>query len=94
MLLTAGKEKKLQMFAPSQAKYGVRLNSILPLINLVVFPTAPNAQNAVISPNFLVWKFCGEAQSLHSFGQNCAFPQKLHTRKLGEITAFYAVSIY
>ena len=29
--------------------------------------------------------------------ENCAFPQKFHTRKLGEITVFYAVmdiSIY
>ena len=27
------------------------------------------AQNTVISPNFLVWKFCGKAQFLHSFGR-------------------------
>ena len=27
------------------------------------------AKNTVISPNFLVWKFCGKAQSLHSFGR-------------------------
>ena len=27
------------------------------------------AKNTVISPNFLVWKFCGEAQFPHSFGQ-------------------------
>ena len=25
--------------------------------------------------------------------KNCAFPQNFHTRKLGEITAIYAVSI-
>ena len=25
--------------------------------------------------------------------ENCAFPQKFHTRKLGEITVFYAVSV-
>ena len=31
--------------------------------------------------NFLVWKLCG----------NCAFPQNFDTRKLVEITAFYAV---
>ena len=53
-------------------------------------------------PNFLVWKFCGKAQFPHSFGRwcgnfverhsgNCAFPQNFHTRKLGEITVFYAV---
>ena len=28
------------------------------------------AKNTVILPNFLVWKFCGKAQFLHSFGRN------------------------
>ena len=27
------------------------------------------AKNAVISPDFLVWKFCGKAQFPHSFGR-------------------------
>ena len=27
------------------------------------------AKNTVISPNFLVWKFCGKAQFSHSFGR-------------------------
>ena len=27
------------------------------------------AKNIVVSPNFLVWKFCGKAQFSHSFGQ-------------------------
>ena len=48
------------------------------------------AQNAVISPNFLVWTFCGKAISPKLCG-NCVFPQNFHTRKSGEITAFYAV---
>ena len=26
-------------------------------------------KNTLISPNFLVWKFCGKAQFLHSFGR-------------------------
>ena len=26
-------------------------------------------KNTVISPNFLVWKFCGKAQFPHSFGR-------------------------
>ena len=26
-------------------------------------------ENTVISPNFLVWKFCGKAQFPHSFGR-------------------------
>ena len=29
-----------------------------------------NTQNTVISPNFLVLKFCGKAQFLHIFGQS------------------------
>ena len=56
------------------------------------------AKNTVISPDFLMWKFCGKAQLPHSFGQfairpklcgNCAFPQNFHTRKLSEITVFF-----
>ena len=50
--------------------------------------------NTVILPNFLVWKFCGKAQFLHSFGQfpcETAFPQNFHTRQLGEIRVFFAV---
>ena len=27
------------------------------------------AKNTVISPDFLVWEFCGKAQFLHSFGR-------------------------
>ena len=47
----------------------------------------------VISPDFLVWKFCGKAQFPHSFGRwgNCTFPQNFHARKSGEITVFFAV---
>ena len=52
----------------------------------------------VLSPNFLVWKFCGKARFPHRFGRfrpklcgNCVFPQNFHTRKLGEITVFFAV---
>ena len=54
------------------------------------------AKNPVISPNFLLWKFCGKAQfpEFHSCPKlcgNCAFPQNFHTRKLGQITGFFAV---
>ena len=55
------------------------------------------AKNTVISPNFLVWKFYGKEQFPHSFGRiaqnyvETSFPQNFHTRKLGEITIFYAV---
>ena len=37
-----------------------------------------NAKNTLISPNFLVWNFCGKAQ-------------KFYTRKLGEITLIFTV---
>ena len=40
-------------------------------------------KNTLISPNFLVWKLCG----------NCAFLQNFHSRKLGEITVFFAVPV-
>ena len=50
------------------------------------------AKNTVISPNFLVWKYCGKVQSPHSFGRiACAFSQNLHIRKLGEVTVYFAV---
>ena len=68
-------------------------------------PATITAKNTAISPNFLVWKFCGNAQFPHSFGRiafpqnfranhpklcgNCAFPQNFHTRKLGAITVFF-----
>ena len=44
-----------------------------------------------------MWKFCGKAQFPHSFGwitrsyTETVFPQNFHTRKLSEITVFYAV---
>ena len=56
-------------------------------------------KNTEISPNFLVWKFCGKTQFPHSFGRfvrnysETAFPQNFHTRKLGEITVFFTVPI-
>ena len=44
-----------------------------------------------------MWKFCGNAQLLQRFGQfarnsgETVFPENFHTKKLGEITVFYAV---
>ena len=46
-------------------------------------------KNAVISSNFLVGKSGGKTQLPHS--RDFALPQNFHTRKLGEITVFYAV---
>ena len=54
------------------------------------------ANNTVISPDFLVWKFCGKAQFPHSFGRiarNYAETLLFHTRKSGEITVFFAVMV-
>ena len=65
---------------------------------MVLDSTAHTAKNTVISSDFLLWKFCGKARFLHSFGQrpklcgNCAFPQNFHTRKSGEIN-FFAVTV-
>ena len=57
-------------------------------------------KNTAISPNFLVWEFCGKAQFRHSFVQfarklcrNCAFPQNCDTMKLGKITVYFAVPL-
>ena len=55
------------------------------------------AQNTDISPDLLVWKFCGKTISVEfrsifpKLCGNCAFPQNFHTRKLGAILVFYAV---
>ena len=53
-------------------------------------------RNTVISPNFLLWKFCEKAQFLHSFGwfvQNYTETVPFHKTsargKLGEITGGY-----
>ena len=54
--------------------------------SLLHFDTEKNndhCEHTVISPGFLVFKFCGKAQ----------FPQNFHTRKSGEITVFFAVDI-
>ena len=57
---------------------------------------ASTAKNTVISPDFLVWKFCRKGKFLQSFGQttlNFAFPQNFYTRKSGKITVFFAVKV-
>ena len=50
-------------------------------------------KNTKISTNFLVWKFCGNAQFSQSFwfGGNYAFQQNFHTRKFVKFSKFYAV---
>ena len=50
-------------------------------------------KNTVILLNFLVWTFSGKTdfENRPKLCGNCAFPQNVHTRKLGEITVFFAV---
>ena len=43
------------------------------------------AKNTVISPNFLVWKFCGKAQFPNSFGRIA--------RNYAETVPFHKISI-
>ena len=61
-----------------------------PFIVMVIYKAQKQltTKNTVISPNFLVWKFCGKAQFPHSFMANhpklygnCTFPQNFYTRK-------------
>ena len=61
-----------------EAKFG---NNPL-IIFLTTTAAEHTAKNTVVTPNFLVWKFCGKAQFLHSF----------YTSKLGEITVFFTVA--
>ena len=56
------------------------------------------AKRTVISPNFLVWKFCGKGTVSTQFRAIrpklcgiCVFPKNFYTRKLGETTVFFAV---
>ena len=56
------------------------------------------AKNTVISPNILVWRLCGKEQFPHTaihlkLCGNCSFPENFYTRKLGEITVFFAVFV-
>ena len=58
-------------------------------------------ENTVASLNFLVWKFYEKTQFVSLLFRairlklcgNYAFPRNFHTRKLGEILVFYAVSL-
>ena len=60
-------------------------------------PATITAKNTAISPNFLVWKFCGNAQFPHSFAwiseiylENVRF-QKISTPRNSGITIYYVV---
>ena len=60
-----------------------------------IFCTTQRKINISIScKNFLVCKFCEKVVSHRVSGEigECAFPQNFHSKKLGEITVFYAVT--
>ena len=68
------------------------------LVNVnIPFSETVTAYSTEISPNFLVWKFCGNAQCSMFNGNrpklfgNCVFPQSFHARKLGKYLVFYVV---
>ena len=67
--------------------FAIYTNEILRLFfkNLIM-PTGhrTTAKKTVISPNLLVWKFCGKAQFAHSFG--------LFAQNYGETVPFRKVS--
>ena len=53
-----------------------------------------SAKNAITSPNFVKrHNFRIVSGNCPKLCEHCAFPQNFHTRKLGEITAFYIVFI-
>ena len=68
--------------------------------DLIFAVLANNAKNIEISPNFLVWKFLGKAVSAEFWAVraklwgNCVFPQTFHTRKLGQISVYYAIPVF
>ena len=59
-----------------------------------IFSTAKNPRNFTwISGVEILWKDTVSAKFQKLCG-NCAFPQNFHTRKLGEITWFFAVLVW
>ena len=55
-------------------------------------------KNTAMSPNFLVWEFCGRTVSAvlndsPETMRKLRLPQNCHTMKLGKITVFFAVPL-
>ena len=64
-------------------------------IRIISLPNSVR-KNTEISPNFLVWKFCANAQYFTNDPKrcgNCAFSLNFHNRKLGEITVIYTATV-
>ena len=53
-------------------------------LSVMCYLVVDTAENTVISPNFLVWKFCGKTQFPHSFGR--------FTRSYAETVPFHKIS--
>ena len=53
------------------------------------YTISSTAQNTKVSPNFLLWKFCGKAEFLQK-----TVSQNPHTKKLGENSVFYEIVQY
>ena len=82
------RESDLQRCTQDMVKYIPMMEFYAKLVN-------GTAQNTVISPNFLVWKFFRNAHFPQSFGRFArnSGGHNFHTRKLGGITVFYAVTL-
>ena len=50
------------------------------------------ALNTVLSPNFLVWKFCGNAQFLQRISRNCAETVRFRKIPHSEIRQNFGIS--
>ena len=74
--------ERILSLSSSGLKFYLNIDFLLLSFIQVDHEIIDTAKNTVISPNFLVWKFCGK---------DFAFPQNFHTKKLGEITVFFAV---
>ena len=65
--------------------YGLRM-LLITLNDIFIFwDISIEPKTTAISPNFLVWEFCGKAQFLHSFVQ--------FARKYGETAPFHKIAI-
>ena len=59
-------------------------NHCVKSVRIQSFTGPYTGQNAIISSNFLVWKFCGKAQFPHSFGR--------FARNYAETVPFHEIS--
>ena len=94
-------KKKLEFSAILLSKCAIYADDkALPPFSLLKFKKEEQfiAWNTVISLNFMLWKFCGNAKFPKSFGRissetlrKLCVSKNLNNRKFGKITVFYAV---